>query len=67
MPPHGVSDKQEVYAEVELLDFQPAKAVTHEGGLATKRVLREGTGLETPHAPYEARSAALLPLSFVAC
>ena len=81
MPPHGVSDKQKLYVEVELLDFQPAKAryrrtadvlcailtpvtlqvVTDVGGLVTKRILHEGTGLETPHAPYEARAALLHP------
>jgi hypothetical protein len=26
VPPHGVSDKRKLYVEVELLDFQPAKA-----------------------------------------
>ena len=88
VPPHGVSDKQKLYVEVELLDFQPAKAracrtadmpsacahlllplqvVTDVGGLVTKRILHEGTGLETPHAPYEARRHVVAPYLHAVC
>ena len=37
-----------------------AQVVTDQGGLVTKRILREGNGLETPHSPYEARAHTLL-------
>jgi len=86
VPPHGVSDKQKLYVEVELLDFQPAKARSHRcsgllalvcsllpqlvtdvGGLVTKRTLQEGSGIETPHAPYEVRCFAVTRNSCMRC
>ncbi len=63
MPPRGASAKQPLFCEVELLAFHAVKVVPHAPGLVTKRVLREGAGLETPHAPYEVtvRLDAALP------
>ena len=42
------------------------QVVTDQGGLITKRILREGDGLETPHAPYEVvvSVAASLPAAW---
>ena len=44
-----------------LLTSVAPQLVTDVGGLVTKRILHEGSGLETPHAPYEVRRVADMP------
>lgn len=55
-PPRGYPPGCGVLADVELLSFRRAVVVAappDAPGLLAKVVLRAGTGLETPHPPYE--------------